>query len=156
MCVLSCFNLIEAYINGVAWDFTETHDISSLSKNKQDVLQSGRSSLLDKVIRVPEIVTGQSPGPLTLDNDPLKTLKDIIKPFRDSIVHASPFSAPDRFGGYDKLSKVYDLTLETTRGAFDLTVEVIQRIYRFLGGDSDGPLWLPPRDTAGRFQEKWF
>ena len=25
MCVLSCFNLIEAYIDGVAWDFTETH-----------------------------------------------------------------------------------------------------------------------------------
>jgi len=156
MCVLSCFNLIEAYINGVAWDFTESHDISGLSKNKQDVLKSGPSSLLDKVVRVPEIVTGQSPGPLTLDKDPLKSLKDIIKPFRDSIVHASPFSAPDRFGGYDKLSRVYELTLETTRSAVDLTVDVIRRIYRFLGGDGDRPPWLPPRDTDGRFEEKWF
>ena len=154
MCVLSCFNLIEAYINGVAWDFAESHDISSLSKSKQDVLKSGQSSLLNKVVTVPEIVTGQSHGPLTLDKDPLKTLKDIIKPFRDSIVHASPFSAPDRFGGYDKLSRVYELTLETTRSAVDLTVDVIRRIYRFLGGDGDGPLWLPPRDTDGRFDEK--
>jgi hypothetical protein len=54
MCVLSCFNLIEAYINGVAWDFRESHDISGLSKNKQDVLTSGQASILDKVVKIPE------------------------------------------------------------------------------------------------------
>ena len=86
MCVLACFNLVEAYINGVAWDFTESHDISGLSKNKQDVLTSGQASILDKVVKIPEIVTGKSPGPLAQDEDPLKTFKEIIKPFRDSIV----------------------------------------------------------------------
>ena len=104
MCLLSCFNLIEAYIKGVAWDFTESHDISGLSKNKQDVLKSGQASILEKLVKIPEIVAGASPGPLSPDQEPLKTFKEIIKPFRDSIVHASPFSAPDRFGGYDKLS----------------------------------------------------
>jgi hypothetical protein len=152
MCVLSCFNLIGAYINGVAWDFTESHDISGLSKNKQDVLTSGQASILDKVVKIPEIVTGKSPGPLTQDNEPLKTFKEIIKPFRDSIVHASPFSAPARFGGYDKLSKVYELTLQTARGTVDLTVDIIGRIHRFLAGDGNSPQWIPPRSTDGKFE----
>jgi len=152
MCVLSCFNLIEAYINGVAWDFTESHDISGLSKNKQDVLTSGQTSILDKVVKIPEIVTGKSPGPLTQDKDPLKTFKEIIKPFRDSIVHASPFSAPARFGGYDKLSKVYELTLQTARSTIDLTVDIIGRIHRFLGGNGNFPQWLPPRGADGKFE----
>lgn len=151
-CVLSCFNLIEAYINGVAWDFTESHDISALSKNKQDVLTSGQASILDKVVKIPEIVTGRSPGSLSQDKDPLKTFKEIIKPFRDSIVHASPFSAPARFGGYDKLSKVYELKLQTVRSTVDLTVDIIGRIHQFLGCDGDLPQWLPPRGTDGMFE----
>lgn len=150
MCVLSCFNLIEAYINGVSWTFTESHDISGLSKNKQDLLTSGQASILDKVVKIPEIVAGNAPGPLAQDKDPLKTFKEIIKPFRDSIVHASPYSAPARFGGYDKLSKVYALNLQTTRTTVDLTIDIIGQIHRFIGGSGEYPQWLPPRATDGR------
>jgi len=152
MCVLSCFNLIEAYLNGVAWDYTESHDISALSKNKQDVLTSGQVSILDKVVKIPEIIASRSPGPLTQDKDPLKTLKEIIKPFRDSIVHASPFSAPARFRGYDKLSKVYELTLLTARSTVDLTFDIIEQIHRFGGGNGNCPQWVPPRGTDGKFE----
>jgi hypothetical protein len=151
MCVLACFNLIEAYINGVAWDFTESHDISRLSNNKQDVLTKGQASILEKVVKIPEIVTGRSPGPLSQDKDPLKTLKEIIKTFRDSIVHASPFSAPARFGGYDKLSKVYNLTLQTVRTTVDLTLEVVGQIHRFLARGGSCPEWLPPQGADGKF-----
>ncbi|MGE3820209.1 MAG: hypothetical protein AB7I30_12385 [Isosphaeraceae bacterium] len=151
VCVLSCFNLIEAYINGIAWDFAESRDISGLSKNKQDLLTNGQASLLDKLVKVPETVSGKSPGPLNQDSDPLKTFKEIIKPFRDSIVHASPFTAPDRFGGYDKLSKIYELRLETVRCAVELTLSIIERIHQFLDGDSTHPQWIPPRGSDGKF-----
>jgi hypothetical protein len=151
MCVLSCFNLIEAYINGIAWDFSESHDISTLSKNKQNLLSSGQASILEKLVKVPEIVAGTSPGPLTQNEDPLMTFKEIVKPFRDSIVHASPFSAPARFGGYDKLSKVYELTLATARITVDLTIDIIGRIHRFVGGNESCPQWIPPRGTDGKF-----
>lgn len=152
MCVLSCFNLIEAYINGVAWDFAETHDISGLSNNKKDVLDPDKNtSFLDKVVKIPGIVTGKTPGPLTQDEDPLKTFKEIIKPFRDSIVHASPFSAAARLGGYDKLSKVYELELQTVCSTVALTVDIIGRIHQFLGCDGNVPQWLPPRGTDGKF-----
>jgi hypothetical protein len=151
MCVISCFNLIEAYINGVAWDFTESHDVSSLSQAKQDVLTSGQASILEKVVKIPEIVTGMSPGPLSKDKEPLKTFREIIKPFRDSIVHASPFSAPARFGGYDKLSKVYELSLQTTSSTVDLTVDIIERIHRFVTNGAS-PQWLPGRCADGKFE----
>ena len=151
MCVLSCFNLLEAYINGIAWDYTESHDISRISKNNRDVLTSGQASILDKLVKIPEIVTDQSPGPLSRDNDPLMTFKEIIKPFRDSIVHASPFSAPARFGGYDKLSKVYELDLQTVRSTVDLTVGIIGRIHQFVGGEGNLPQWVPVRGADGSF-----
>ncbi len=41
----------------------------------KDVLTSGQASILDKVVKVPEIVTGKSPGPLTQDKDPMKTFE---------------------------------------------------------------------------------
>ncbi len=150
MCVLCCFNLIEAYINGVSWEFVETHDISGLSKKKQDVLTSVQASILDKVVKVPEIVTGKSPGPLRQEEEPLKSFKEIIKPFRDSIVHASPFSAPERFGGYDKLSKIYGLGLETVRSTVNLTSDIISRIHRFLGCSGNLPQWFPLHGVDGK------
>lgn len=152
MCVLACFNLIEAYVNGVAWDYVESHDISGLSRNRQDLLASGQASILDKIVKIPEIVTGKTPGPLAQDQDPLKTFRDTVKPFRDSIVHASPFSAPARFGGYDKLSRIYELTLDTVRTTVTLTIDIIGLIHRFIGQEGQLPEWFPTRASDGRFE----
>jgi len=152
MCLLSCFNLIEAYINGLSWAYVQTHDISKLSQKQQNLLVQGHASILDKLVKVPQIVAGQSPGPLCQEREPLKLFKETIKPFRDSIVHASPFSAPERFGGYEKLSKVYQLTTETVRMAIDVSLEIISTIHRFVGGAEPMPPWVPPRKGGGAFE----
>lgn len=151
-CILSCFNLAEAYINGIAWDFVETNGTGGLSKRKQALL-TDQATILDKLTKVPEIVAGSTPGPLSHDNDPLKSFKETIKPFRDSIVHASPFSAPGRFGGYDKLSNIYDLSIETVADAVNLTIKIIAAIHQFVGGDGFLPKWLPERRDDGTFVE---
>lgn len=153
MCVLSCFNLAEAYVNGLAWAYVQTHDISGLSKTKQKVLIEGQTSILDKLVKVPQIISGRSPGPLESDREPLSVFRDTIKPFRDSIVHASPFAAPERFGGYEKLSKVYELNLETVRQTVDMTLDIIGRIHRFVGGNGLLPKWMPSRKDDGTFEE---
>jgi len=153
MCVLSCFNLVEAYINGVAWDFVESNGTAGLSNRKQALLTDGQASILDKLTKVPQIVAGSAPGPLSHDKDPLKSFKELIKPFRDSIVHASPFSAPDRFGGYDKLTNIYNLSLETVAHAVDLTIEIIGAIHQFVDGHGTIPKWLPERRDDGTFVE---
>ena len=151
MCLLSCFNLTEAFINGIAWEFVQTGGVEGLSKNQQDLLTKGQASLLDRLAKVPAIVKGRNDGPLTKDHDPLSTFRDLVKPFRDSIVHASPFSAPERFGGYDKLQCVYELEMPTVTSAVDLTLRIIGTIHEFMGNGSGLPAWIPSRESDGRF-----
>jgi hypothetical protein len=151
MCLLSCFNLLEAYINGLAWEYSEMTDITKLSNNKQSMITGDKGSLLDRLVSLPPIIAGKEDGPLVRDRDPIAGLGDIIKPFRDSIVHASPFSKPDRFGGYQKLDKVYSLDFSTVKNAVDLSIQVILRIDLFLGGGTSGPTWIPGRAVAGDF-----
>ena len=152
-CVLSCFNLIEAFINGLAWDYVQTHDISGLSMKNQNVLTESERpvNIIDKLIKRPRLIAGQTEGPLHQTREPLKTFIEVIKPYRDSIVHASPFAALERFGGYDKLSKIYELDLSTVRRAVDITLAILGEIHRFIGGNGDLPVWVLPRLEDGRF-----
>ena len=151
MCLLSCFNLTEAFINGIAWEFVQSSGAAGLSKNQQDLLTKGQASLLDKLAKVPAIVTGRERGPLTKGQAPLSTFRDLVKPFRDSIVHASPFSAPERFGGYDKLERVYELEMPTVTNAVELTLKIVGTIHEFMGSGHGLPAWLPRREAGGRF-----
>jgi len=155
MCILSCFNLVEAYINGLAWDYVQTHDISGLSKKNQNVLTESKRpvNIIDKLIKRPRLIAEQDVGPLHQTRDPLKSFIDVIKPYRDSIVHASPFAAPERFGGYEKLSKVYELNLETVRQTVDMTLDIISIIHRFVGGNAPLPKWVHSRRDDGTFEE---
>jgi len=151
MCLLSCFNLTEAFINGIAWEFVQTGGVEGLSKSQQDLLTRGQASLLDKLAKVPAIAKGRNDGPLMKDHDPLSTFRDLVKPFRDSIVHASPFSAPERFGGYDKLQRVYELEMPTVTSAVALTLRIIGTIHEFMGNGVGLPAWMPSRGSDGRF-----
>ncbi len=153
-CVLSCFNLIEAYINGLAWDYVQTHDISDLSKRNKNVLTESERpvNIIDKLIKIPRLIVERDAGPLYQNRDPLRSFIEVIKPYRDAIVHASPFAAPERFGGYDKLSMIYDLNLSTVRRAVDIAIKVIEDIHRFIGGVGDLPEWVLPRTGDGIFQ----
>lgn len=152
-CVLSCFNLVEAYINGLAWSYVQTHDISGLTEKNQNTLTESKGfvSIVDKLIRVPALVTGQNVGPLHQTREPLKTFVEITKPHRDAIVHASPFAAPQKFGGYDKLAALYDLDMVTVRKAVDVTIDMVRILHRFVGGTADEPEWFLPRATDGKF-----
>ena len=81
-------------------------------------------------------------GPGDQDKDVMAYL-DVIKPFRDSLVNPSPFSAPARFGGYDKLRLIYRIDADTAEMAVALTARLLSRIHHHLHGiDSDLPPWM--------------
>ncbi len=152
-CVLSCFNLIEAFVNGIAWDYVQTHDISGLSKDNRNVLTEADRpvNIIAKLIKIPALTTGRNTGPLHQTRDPLKSFIEIVKPYRDAIVHASPFAAPEKLGDIDKLSKLYELNLPTARSAVDVTIAVVKEIHNFINGGSELPQWFPRRTQDGRF-----
>lgn len=133
--VIACFNLMEAYLNGLAWDFLRSRKTDSLSNRQRKLLDdSASTSIRDKLSKYPEIIAGT-----TLWENQDKEFSgfiDIVKPFRDSLVHPSPFNAPEKFGGYDKLRLLYRIDCETAQMAVSLTACLIQRIHRHIKGNS--------------------
>lgn len=107
--VLGCFNLLESFLNGLAWEFCQDQKkLSELSENKKKIIQDNSgTSLRKKIIDYPEIISGKKfePKITTLISERVGQ----IKPYRDSLVHPSPFDAPKKFGGYDKLAKLYSM-----------------------------------------------
>ncbi|MCC5797031.1 MAG: hypothetical protein JJU48_06860 [Methylophaga sp.] len=137
--VLACFNLMEAYLNGLAWDYCQSNDLSSLSNRKAKLLtDTSTASLRDKLANYPRIIAGCE----DVDIDGVSGFLDVIKPFRDSLVHPSPFSAPEKFGGYQKLKKLYELDYHVSIMAVASTVLVIKGIFQLLEHSNGSPKWL--------------
>lgn len=133
--LLACFNLVEAYINGVAWDFCQTNDIAAISDRRRAILTEAERpvGIVDKLVKVPAIVADSKHGPLHATREPLKSFIDVIKPYRDSVVHASPFAVPLKFGGYDKLLHLYNLTVKTAVQAVETTIALLKAIGDHVG-----------------------
>ena len=135
-------------MNGLAWEFTQKFDIASLSNRKQKLLDTSHTSILEKLRKYPVICSQIDKELFDQNTSPYSDFKDLIKPFRDSIVHASPFAAPATFGGYDKLSKLYSLTTETVSKAVEITLEIIKQINNFMG-NRKLPNWYPNQSKDG-------
>ncbi|MCI4660791.1 MAG: hypothetical protein MRY63_03070 [Neomegalonema sp.] len=145
-CLLACFNTVEAALNGIAWDFAQNDDrFKSLSKEKRKVIEDGK--FRDKLLKYPELVTGRA---LWDENDDrVRAFIDKVQPYRNALVHASPFSKPERYGGIDKLEHIYRIDARKAKEAASITVSLLVDLFRHvLGGDQDLPPWLTALETA--------
>jgi hypothetical protein len=143
--ILCCFNLMEAYLNGLAWDYCQSHDLKALSNRKVKLLtDTSTASIRDKITKYPSIISGQDEVKL----EDSQTFLDLIKPYRDSLVHPSPFSAPQKFGGYQKLKKLYELDKDIAIQAAEATTSLIKNIDHFVPRDKSPPLWLAQIDIG--------
>ena len=132
-CILSCFNLVEAYLNGLAWAFCQTGRQKSLSKRKQNmIIDTGRTTIRNKIIKYPEIISGKILW--HEEDEPVESFLNVVKPFRDSLVHPSPFSVPEQFGGYDKLKTLYSIDVGTAEFASKVSCQIIVKIHAHLQG----------------------
>lgn len=138
------FSLLECYLNGLAWSFYNKVDKSELSQRKTDLLKdTSNVNLRDKVMKYPKSIFGKE-----LNESTYKFILDEAKPYRDSLMHPSPFSAPEKFGGYDKLEKLYnldeDIVLKTVFGV----IKIAEEIEKMKGQSAPVPIWLPEVKTA--------
>jgi hypothetical protein len=139
--VIACFNLMEAYLNGIAWDYLRTTDPSGLSNRNKKLLEDSSSvSIREKIQKYPEIIAGASPW--GTDNADVTQFLEVVKPFRDSLVHPSPFAAPEKFGGYDKLRLLYRIDKETADLAATTTAKLVLRIHKHIKPRASLPPWL--------------
>jgi hypothetical protein len=141
--VLMAFNLLESYLNGIAWDFArQPRALARLSKKKQKLINdTSGTSIADKMCKYPEIISGRQIDEKT--QELLKVLIETVKPYRDSLVHASPFSAPEKFGGYNKLRIMYRVDVDTAQLTITMVIDAIHRINAHLHGPNVAePRWL--------------
>lgn len=140
VCLLSCFNLVESYLNGMAWAFAkDATKFSRLSVRQQKLLQDGQ--IKEKLLKYPEIIGGI---PLWDEHHELvRAFLQNIKPFRDSLVHASPFSAPERFGGRDKLEYLYRIDATKAQEAASVASMILLSLFKHIHGpEASSPEWL--------------
>lgn len=54
--ILCSFNLMEAYLNGLAWDYVKTRDMTQLSNTKRKLLEDTNNvSIREKLLKYPKI-----------------------------------------------------------------------------------------------------
>ena len=163
---MAAFNTIEAYLNGIAFDFLETNEgqfdqsAESLLREWDAVKERPRYlSLRDKMLQYPKIVIKAAHPPLHEDNClELKFVVESAKKFRDAIVHPSP--APHALTGeLDKEIAVHNVDFETVARIVDATIALIRKVDRIAyGSNSDERLrnWLRDRSPNGTFADTVF
>lgn len=139
--VINCFNLMEAYLNGLAWEFIHTADLSKISNKRRKLLEDTyRVSLRDKLLKYPNIIADHE---LWQDSDSeFNAFVKVLKPFRDALVHPSPFSVPEKFGGYDKLQLFYRVDDKTAFDTAQLLMNLLKRIQKHIEPEKQPPDWI--------------
>lgn len=147
--ILTGFNLVETFINGLAWECVHTKG-SHLKPKQLDELseRTGFVSIEKKLVRYPRIIKGGREGILHDSRDPLRTFLRDVKPLRDAIVHLSPFAKPT---GYDKVEQFYSLEADQVSLVVDTCYEIVTTIWKFVKGRKSPPAWLIGRLDDGRF-----
>lgn len=139
-CLLACFNLVEAALNGIAWDLAQNPEqFDGLSQTKRKLIEDG--NFRDKLLKYPEIIGA---SPLWDENDErVRGFLEQIKPYRDALVHASPFSKPAKYGGLDKLEHIYRIDSARAQEAASRTASLLYDLFAHVRGNSGTiPGWL--------------
>jgi hypothetical protein len=170
--LLSTFYFVEAYLNGLAFDF-----LWKLYKEKRDLPEKDRDLLEEwdskkkqerwvnfrrKMLEYPRIVAGLASPPLTETNcEEVRILLDEAKQRRDFLVHNSP-----RFH-YDleqhqmeivsgKLVSLMNLKMDEVTRIVDAAIRLPRRLNEVIGKYRRDLHWLYERNGEGIFPEQVF
>lgn len=142
--VITSFNLLEAYLNGISWDFLYKAPPEDLSSKKRKLLEGFHGvSTREKLKKYPAIIAGSEL--FGEEDSDVVALLDIMRPFRDALVHPSPFTMPEKFGGHNKAELFYRVNSDTAFLVARLTCKIIKRINSHIGSDAR-PVWLAELD----------
>lgn len=162
--LLSAFYFVEAYLNGVAYDFYYKHK-GTLSIKERDLLlewdsQRNKRSLVSfgkKINEYPKIILKCQQPPLTFGNsDCLKVLLSEGKEMRDSIVHQSSKTV-DLAKLPEKVKWLLSIQFDSVTPVVDAAVGFTKELNALLGKDGLPLDWLYSRDSqTGRFPPESF
>jgi hypothetical protein len=162
--VLNAFYFVEAYMNGIAFDFWIRNAKNIADDDAEALLEwdskGNREKWLnfkDKLYRYPRIIMGTKHPPLTESNSAeVKLLLTKAKEVRDSIVHQSPKVDLNTGLAGQKLTSFMHLRPNDATEVVDAAVSLVAKLNALLGKNGIKLDWLVPRDPTGRFPEAAF
>lgn len=157
--VLTSFNFIEAYLNGIASDFffanfNELDDDTRIILTEWDHIKSKPRylSLRDKALKYIRIACKMSYPPLQENNcEELAFIIERVKDIRDSIVHPSSIHALG-----NKEVEILRLTMDEVEGIIDTSIKLVQKIEQLVYGNNNRKRWIFERAEDGFFPEEAF
>jgi hypothetical protein len=161
--VLAAFYFVEAYLNGIAFDFVFRHG-QSATQQELDFLREWDSNksrekwvkFRDKLLQYPKIIIRAQNPPLTETNCPSsQIIVSEAREIRDSLVHWSP--RPDRATGSTvKTGWLMDMKPAKLTQVVDAAVTLVKRLNTELGTHGQDLHWLHERDSSGVFPKEAF
>ncbi len=147
--ILTCFNLLESFITGIATAYLMDHP--SLAAETAKALREPdrrRSSLKARFEDFPTVITGQ-PNIMEAAKPMLDQLFGECKWRRDSFVHCEPGPQPTKWGTV-KEEDFHNVGVKAVNKTVNLTLDVIHLTWKLVH-HCDGPRWMPRRSDNGRF-----
>lgn len=162
--VLSAFYFVEAYLNGVAFDYCSRsgNDISVehtrlLMEWDQHSNREKWVSFREKILAYPKVILGLQHPPLTEGNSPeVKLLVSAAKEIRDAIVHQSPKADPRTGEVGPKVRSFLQLRMVDATEIVDAAISLVRQLNELLGQNGIMLDFLVGRDSTGKFPKKAF
>ena len=161
--LLTAFRFVEAYLNGLAYDYLASHegkiddDMESLlldwdaKRNRPQFL-----SLRAKALQYPKIILGLQHPPLDEHNCPeLKYVVERTKIMRDRFTHTSPGRELKVALSSDGPS-FHEVPFTEMAHAVDSCIELVKKIEKTIYGNTLRLPWLHERPADGVFPAKVF
>lgn len=157
--IVTSFNFLEAYLNGIAYDYyyINHHNLDDKTKmilTEYDHLHNKQKfiSLREKILQYPKIIIGSAHPPLQESNcKELAYVLENAKIMRDSIVHASAIPGTEK-----KEDKLFHIDFNDTENIVDNIIILIKKIEQTIEGNLDYLFWLYERNSNGLFPEEVF
>jgi hypothetical protein len=160
--VLSAFYFVEAYLNGLAFDYWWNNK-EKVSTEESDILTEWNSAkaaaqwrnFRTKALQYPRLILGSKHPPLTETNSPsLNILLTDGKDIRDAIVHQNPRLEAD--GTPVKVRWLVQLRLTDVAKIVDAAVGFVKQLNPVLGDYAIKLHWIHSRGEDGLFPTETF
>lgn len=146
--ILTCFNLLEAFSNGLTEEWILKNPSAPAEQVKK--LRQNRGGVGERLLKITELFTARSDA-VDVTKPPYADLFGDCKERRDSFVHCEPGGHSTTRGNYIKEQRFHDATVDTARTTVELTFELIKTIWSTTHG-KQGPSWLPKKGENGRYR----
>jgi hypothetical protein len=158
--VISAFNFVESFLNGLAFDFVTTCR-RTLSEAEVDFLTEWDSKrkrqryvkLREKAVQYPKIVLNRKNPPFTESTcAPLQILMLKVR-LRDAVVHSSPKPIGDEI---PKMKDLVEMELDDATKVADAAVDFVKLVDQEVHKGRYDNTWLIPRSDDGQFPPESF